>query len=144
MTSCRLRHSSRFRRIAIAQANTKASDPHQTRLQIVLFGAQIFLLSCPPGFPSMPALSSVLHPLVVFFWCCLLVFVSPCKVLPDRRLASSNLHCSSIWPVLPSDQQQWGCMRVGQTHRTTTWFALEPACCNFGSSLDLVSQIRRG
>ena len=62
------------------------------------------------------------------FWFCLLVFVSPCKVLLVRRLASSNLHFSSTWPVLPSEQQQWGCMRVGQTHRTTKWFA-------FGASL---------
>ena len=44
-TSRRLRHSRRFRRTAIARADTRASDPHQTRLQIVLLGAQIFLLS---------------------------------------------------------------------------------------------------
>ena len=63
-----------------------------------------------------------------FFWFCLLVFASPCEVLLVRRLAFSNLHSSSTWPVLLSEQQQWGCMRVGQTDRTTKWFA-------FGASL---------
>ena len=62
------------------------------------------------------------------FWFCLLVFASPCEVLLVRRLASSNLHFSRTWPVLPSEPHQWGCVRVGQTHRTTKWFA-------FGASL---------
>ena len=105
--------------------------------------ANISSQSCPPGFPSMSALSSVLHPLV-FLGFRLLVFVSPCKVLLVRRLASSNLHFSSTWPVLPSEQQQWGCMRVGQTHRTTEWFAFGASLLQFRflASSDVAIQAR--
>ena len=98
----------------------------------------------PAGFSFNACLVLSSPPSRCFFWCCLFVFVSPCKVLPDRRLAFSNLHCSSIWPVLPSDQQQWGCMRVGQTHRTTEWFAFGASLLQFRflASSDVAIQAR--